>query len=265
MCMSLNLARSLVTCPRAVCHVGDARYPKDHQLKQTVTPSARLLLLVQGKLAYHYPTGVHQYRTGDLWLVPQLMRRHWQVMSRSARLIWVEFVHLLPLHVNISSQAVKASDLDIMMLQRIATCFVTKNASAQLEVDSLLQSLLVRYALNVDTKADRELGGVHPAIAKVLSWLSNHVDATVEMNQLHDQARLSANHFRKLFKQTTDMSPTQYVQMLRLRKSRYLVLTTDMSVQEVGFASGYEDPQHFSRQYRQCWGVSPKMDRLSAQ
>ncbi|HAI11709.1 MAG TPA: hypothetical protein DCM28_08390 [Phycisphaerales bacterium] len=263
--MSLNLAQTLLACPRVVCHVGDARYSKDHQLKQTVTPSARLLLLVQGKLAYHYPTGVHEYRSGDLWLVPQLMRRHWQVLSRSARLIWVEFVHLLPLHVNISKQAFKASELDTVMFQRIATCFEEKDASTQLESDSLLGSLLVRYALNVQLVTDNRQDGTHPAIAKVLNWLSSHMEEPVVMDQLHQQARLSANHFRKLFKQTTGMSPTQYVQMLRLRKARYLVLTTDKNIQEVGFASGYDDPQHFSRQYRQCWGVSPMMDRLSAQ
>ncbi len=263
--MSLNLAQSLLSCPRAVCYVGDATYKRGHVLRETVTPSARLLLLTKGKLAYHYPTGEVSYRKGDLWLVPQLTRRHWQVVSQSVQMVWVEFVHLLPVNDHISTQAVRANDLDHALFDRVIDCWSTNDSTRLLEINSLLQTLLVRYALAVDSDATETESVRHPSIGKVLKWLSANFEKTDAIEQLHEQARLSANHFRKVFKQATDMSPTQYVQMLRLRKARFLLLTTDKSVQEVGFAVGYADPMHFSRQYRQCWGISPKQDRASAQ
>lgn len=261
--MSLNLAQALVSCPHAVCHACDARYEKDHQLKETVTPSARLLLLVEGKLAYHYASGMVTYQAGDLWLVPQLTRRHWNVVSRTARLLWVEFVHLLPLHVEISNHATRMTELDQLLCEQIVTCWQEGGHRATLQITPMLQTLLSRYALNVPELHSADTALRHPAISKVLSWLASNLDKPIAIDMLHEQARLSANHFRKLFKQATDMSPTQYVQMLRLRKARYLLLTTDKTVQEVGFAVGYEDPLHFSKQYRNCWGISPKQDRAS--
>ncbi|MAX23168.1 MAG: hypothetical protein CMJ19_01590 [Phycisphaeraceae bacterium] len=263
--MSLNLAQSLLSSPRAVCYVGDATYKQGHVLRETVTPSARLLLLTRGKLAYHYPSGEVSYRKGDLWLVPQLTRRRWQVVSPSVQMVWVEFVHLLPVHDHISTQAMRADELDHALFGRVIDCWSTNDSTRLLEINSLLQTLLVRYALAVDSNAVKTESMRHPSIGNVLKWLSANFDKTDAIERLHEQARLSANHFRKVFKQATDMSPTQYVQMLRLRKARFLLLTTDKSVQEVGFAVGYADPMHFSRQYRQCWGISPKQDRASAQ
>ncbi|MFG0250539.1 MAG: helix-turn-helix domain-containing protein [Phycisphaeraceae bacterium JB051] len=263
--MSLNLAQSLLSSPRAVCYVGDAKHPRGHVLRETVTPSARLLLLTKGKLAYHYPTGEVQYRKGDLWLVPQLTRRRWQVVSASVRMLWVEFVHLLPIHDHISTHAMRAEDLDHALFDRVIGCWSTNDSTRLLEINSLLQTLLVRYALAVDSDVHNTASGRHPSIGKVLKWLSTNFEKADVIDGLHEQANLSANHFRKVFKQATDMSPTQYVQMLRLRKARFLLLTTDKSVQEVGFMVAYADPMHFSRQYRQCWGISPKQDRASAQ
>jgi AraC-like DNA-binding protein len=263
--MSLNLAQSLLSSPRAVCFVGNAAYGQGHQLRETVTPSARLLLITRGELAYQYPTGEVRYRKGDLWLVPQLTRRRWQVVSKTVHMVWVEFVHLLPVNDHVSQHAVKAGELDVAMFDRIVDCWSGNDSSRLLEINSLLQTLLVRYALEVQRDETDHVLIRHPAIDKAIKWLTVNFEKNDAIDNLHDKARLSPNHFRKCFKQATDMSPTQYVQMLRLRKARFLLLTTDKSVQEVGYAVGYADPMHFSRQYRLCWGISPKQDRALAQ
>lgn len=257
--MSQSLVQSLIASPRAICHVGHARYTDDHQQSETVTPSARLLYLIDGKLDYHYPTHIHQYHAGQIWLVPQLMRRHWRVCCKRAELIWVEFVHLLPVNLNLSFEPVVADALDQALFERLAQCGDT----SLIEQPSLLELLLVRYAIKAKQGTATDGMHVHPAVSQVLHWLSRQLDQPIAIDKLHEQAQLSANHFRKLFKQATDMNPTQYVQMLRLRKARYLLVTTSLSIQEVGYAVGYEDPLHFSKQYRQCWGVSPKQDRAS--
>jgi AraC-like DNA-binding protein len=262
--MSLTLAQSLIASPSAVCYVGHMTYEKDHHLKETVTPSARLLLLTEGELAYHFESQVIPYQAGQMWLVPQLTRRHWQVMSDQAQLIWVEFVHLLPMTMPVLHQPVEAQGLDTSLFERVVQCWEQLDQAAGLELASVLQTLLVRFALQVDVQENAAPSQTHPAVLKVMTWLAGQLDKPIVMDQLHEQAQLSANHFRKLFKQATDMSPTQYVQMLRLRKARYLLVTTAMSVQEVAYAVGYEDPLHFSKQYRQCWGISPKQDRASA-
>ena len=258
--MTVTLAQSLVASPRAICHVGKMVCHKAHELKETVTPSSRLLYLAQGKLAYHYDNQVVEYQAGQIWLVPELTRRHWQSLTKHAQLYWIEFVHLVPMLNAISNDAVKAHELDAAMFQRAIDCWEIADAPSQLELSCLLETLLVRFGVQVN---ETQVPAVkHTAVAKVLSWLGEHLDQPIALEHLHEIAQLSANHFRKVFKHATQMSPTQYVQMLRLRKARYLLVTTAMTVQEVAYAMGYEDPGHFSKQYRQCWGMSPKQDRV---
>lgn len=261
--MAVTFAQSLVASPRAICHVGRMVCSKAHELKEAVVPSSRLLYLAQGKLAYHYDNQVIEYRAGQIWLVPELTRRHWQLLSKRAELFWIEFVHLVPMLNAISNTAVKAHDLDAAMFQRAFNCWGTPNAASQLELSCLLETLLVRFGLHVEEVEQGDAFSRLPgAVTRVMMWLQENLDQPIALESLHEIAQLSPNHFRKVFKQATQMSPTQYVQMLRLRKARYLLVTTAMTVQEIAYAMGYEDPGHFSKQYRQCWGMSPKQDRV---
>jgi transcriptional regulator GlxA family with amidase domain len=151
-----------------------------------------------------------------------------------------------------------------MMLDRIIACWEQQSDSSHMEMAGLFDALLLRFALHVHDSEPIHKPHVHTAIPKVLTYLATHADDCRVLDHLHQRVNLSINHFRKVFKQATGMNPTQYMLMLRLRKAKYLLLTTSMNVQQIAYALGYENAQHFSRQYKQCWGMSPKQDRMSA-
>ena len=51
--------------------------------------------------------------------------------------------------------------------------------------------------------------------------------------------------------------PAPYLQRLRLRRARLLIERTFLSVKEVMALVGYNDPSHFSRDFRHEHGVAP--------
>lgn len=62
-----------------------------------------------------------------------------------------------------------------------------------------------------------------------------------------------------------EQSPTQYLQELRINRSRSLLTHTELSVQEVADAVGFEDPLYFSRVFRNYMGISPGQFRKQRQ
>lgn len=59
-------------------------------------------------------------------------------------------------------------------------------------------------------------------------------------------------------------SPIQFYTRLRLRHARRLLHQTELSVVEVGLASGFGSTEHFSRSFKTAFGVSPAADRRAA-
>jgi transcriptional regulator GlxA family with amidase domain len=53
-------------------------------------------------------------------------------------------------------------------------------------------------------------------------------------------------------------APRDYLKHVRIEHAKTLVATTGLSVTEIAARCGYPDPAHFTRQFRECTGMSPR-------
>jgi AraC family carnitine catabolism transcriptional activator len=66
-----------------------------------------------------------------------------------------------------------------------------------------------------------------------------------------------------LFRHHLDQTPSGLYLSFRLDRSRQLVQQTGMSVLAVAVACGFSSVSHFSRVYRQRFGLSPAKERVA--
>ncbi len=90
----------------------------------------------------------------------------------------------------------------------------------------------------------------------------------VVLEQYHD-SEFSVEHFcrmmcvsravlyRKL-KAYTDLSPQDFIKVIRLKKAEELLLTSVKSVKEIAYEVGFSDPRYFSVSFKKYFGKSPK-------
>jgi len=73
--------------------------------------------------------------------------------------------------------------------------------------------------------------------------------------------------FHAHFKTVTAMSPLQFQKQLRLQEARRLMLSECLDAAQAGYRVGYEDPSHFSRDYKRTFGEPPMQnaERLRGQ
>lgn len=72
---------------------------------------------------------------------------------------------------------------------------------------------------------------------------------------------LSQRQLSRLFAQYLGKTPNLYYRDIRLDRARGLVTQTTMPISEVSVASGFSSQVHFSRAYRDRFGLSPLQDR----
>jgi AraC-like DNA-binding protein len=68
---------------------------------------------------------------------------------------------------------------------------------------------------------------------------------------------MSVSGFHAHFKTVTAMSPLQFQKQLRLQEARRLMLSEHLDAAQAGYRVGYEDPSHFSRDYKRNFGEPP--------
>jgi AraC family transcriptional regulator len=94
-------------------------------------------------------------------------------------------------------------------------------------------------------------------LRKVDDYIAEHLAEEISVEGLATLVELSPSHFAHVFKETTGMTPLQFVTRHRVTRAQQLIRETSRSLIEVGFEVGYTSPSHFARVFRRVVGVTP--------
>lgn len=102
---------------------------------------------------------------------------------------------------------------------------------------------------------------IDPRVTWILNYMQQHLAEPMSVGDLAARINLSPSRFRALFTTSTGLGPAQYLQWLRLRRARLLLERTFLTVKEVMALVGYNDPSHFTRDFRRLHGDPPSSFR----
>ncbi len=95
-------------------------------------------------------------------------------------------------------------------------------------------------------------------LGRLLSWIEIHLAEDLSLPSLVAESGLSERTFRRRFAELTGQTPSEYVLDRRLERAKGLLKTRPRpSVAEIAARCGFDDPNYFSRRWRDRLGVSP--------
>jgi AraC-like DNA-binding protein len=97
-------------------------------------------------------------------------------------------------------------------------------------------------------------------IARAIEHLRAHQGKPLGIEGVARQFAMSVSAFHHQFKAVTAMSPLQFQKQIRLQEARRLLLAGMADAAGAGYKVGYDDPAHFSREYRRMFGAPPMRD-----
>jgi AraC family transcriptional regulator len=125
-----------------------------------------------------------------------------------------------------------------------------------------LTRLFATYLAEKYIAAAREKPDFHSGLPiwqlrKVEDYVHAHLPDDISLDSLATLVELSPFHFSRVFKQTTGMSPLQFVTRERITRAQQLIRETKRSLIEIGLDVGYKNPSHFAQVFRRVVGVTP--------
>jgi len=98
-------------------------------------------------------------------------------------------------------------------------------------------------------------------VRRCMQLLSEHLDEDVRADDLAGQLDVSTAYLQRIFRQTQGMTIVEYLNRLRIERSKLLLTLTDDPIVDIAVASGFNSRQHFSRVFTAQEGVSPQKYR----
>ncbi|GEP96703.1 AraC family transcriptional regulator [Chitinophaga cymbidii] len=87
--------------------------------------------------------------------------------------------------------------------------------------------------------------------------MREHPGGDISLEEIASSLNMSYSWFRKMFRQYTGLSPTQYQLQIKLRKAKALLLGSSMTIKEIAFLLNFESANYFTLFFKQKTGITP--------
>ncbi len=91
-------------------------------------------------------------------------------------------------------------------------------------------------------------------IEENFSWISS-------ASEVAEECKITMRHLTRIFKQHGETTPHDYILRLKMNKACILLVSSEDSIKNIALRVGYEDPYHFSRNFKKTYKMSPKRYR----
>ena len=106
------------------------------------------------------------------------------------------------------------------------------------------------------TKATN-VSNVSTVVKMAIPYMYEHYNENISLNDISKLVGVSVQYFSKLFKDEMGCNYIDWLNTLRIKRAKELMNTSHMSIKEVGFRVGYNDPNYFSRIFKRYEGIAP--------
>lgn len=89
----------------------------------------------------------------------------------------------------------------------------------------------------------------------------NYKDPSLGLNKISDEFQISESYFSHMFKEKTGVNFSTYLENIRMTEAARLIKETDISLNELYIAVGYNNSNTFRRAFKKVYGVTPSSMR----
>ncbi|MBD2466005.1 helix-turn-helix transcriptional regulator [Oscillatoria sp. FACHB-1407] len=163
-------------------------------------------------------------------------------------------VHLLP-------HFAEADPLIYQIGTALKSALTSEQPSTHLYIDSLSTALAAHLIMHYSTTKLKismiDNGLPKQTLEKVIDYIYTHLGQEVTLSQLANLTGMSQYYFCRLFKQSTGLSPHQYLIQKRVEQAKQLLIERKSPIADIALQCGFTNQSHLNRHFKRIVGVTP--------
>ncbi len=94
-------------------------------------------------------------------------------------------------------------------------------------------------------------------IRQAQQYIAANLEQKLSVPRVAGNCRVSTSYLTALFQKHLEISPGEYIRRLKLQRSKQMIREGTLSFTEIAQALQYSTVQHFSRQFKENFGITP--------
>ena len=127
---------------------------------------------------------------------------------------------------------------------------------------ALLTQLLISLIRNSDSpatrlKASNSIHSENEIIRRAQQYVSSHIREKLSVPLVAKMVDVSPSYLTALFHKNLQISPGEYIRRIKLQESKQMIRENSMNFTEIAATLQYSTVHHFSRQFKEKFGITP--------
>ncbi len=114
---------------------------------------------------------------------------------------------------------------------------------------------IIRGIFDVRAVEDRISGRVE--IGRVIEYIHAHMHSKITIGKMAEVACMSSSHFSHVFKAETGKTPLDYLNEVRMRRVKKLLIAGDRSITEIALECGFGSPAYLTASFYKRFKITP--------
>ena len=145
----------------------------------------------------------------------------------------------------------------MLRIQERKDPFVSDMVMAEL---TMLLLVLLRETLNPSGSKIQGTNTIHSEneiIRHAQQYISSHIREKLSVRLIAQQVDVSPSYLTVLFQKNLQISPGEYIRRIKLQESKQMIRENNLNFTEIAAALQYSTVHHFSRQFKEKFGITP--------
>ena len=92
---------------------------------------------------------------------------------------------------------------------------------------------------------------------KIVEYIDSNYKKDIGIDDISEHVGMSYSHVRRVFKMEIGTNIVDYINSMRIREARDLLLDKELSIKNIAISLGYNNHQSFERYFKKFMGVTP--------
>ena len=97
--------------------------------------------------------------------------------------------------------------------------------------------------------------------ADILNFLCFNYTRNLTLDDIAKEMHYSKSYIRQIFHKKSNHTISHYLIILRMKRAKELLLNENISIRDIAYEVGYDDPNYFTNVFRKEVGISPRAYR----